>query len=188
MIRRGSYKLICCDGDPDQLYDLEHDRLELVNLAESADHAQTHRSLRAQVAARWQLDDLRHQLLVSQRQRRLISRALNRGAHAFWDYQPQLDGAMRYVHSRADLYELQRRARLDPALPPPNPPPLAADSLNSQHQAAVPPHVAHRRPAELRTQGCTPSVVSRLGDSGGGGRREWVCPRRAPADPSSLQA
>lgn len=117
MIRRGGYKLICCDGDPDQLYDLQADPLELVNLAQIPDHAEIHQSLRAEVAARWPLDQLHELVLTSQRQRRLVSRALNLGTHVSWDFQPQLDGAMRYVHSHADLNELQRRARLDSVSP-----------------------------------------------------------------------
>jgi choline-sulfatase len=91
--------------------------MELANLAGSPDHEQAYRRLRAEVASRWDLADLHEQVLTSQRQRRLVSHALNRGAHASWDFQPQLDGAMRYVRSRADLYELQRRARLDSPSP-----------------------------------------------------------------------
>ncbi len=117
-VRQGAYKLVCCDGDPDQLYDLQTDPLELVNLAGSPDHEQILRRLRAEVARPWHLAELREQVLHSQRQRRLVSRALSAGAHAAWDFQPLMDGAMRYVRSRTDLYELQRRARLDSPSPP----------------------------------------------------------------------
>jgi hypothetical protein len=34
-----------------------------------------------------------------------------------WDYQPHVDATMQYVRSRQDLYELQRRARLDSGTP-----------------------------------------------------------------------
>jgi choline-sulfatase len=115
MVRRGRFKLVCCDGDPDQLYDLESDPDELVNLAGSSAHAGVHHALREAVAERWDLDDLRDRVLASQDERRLIARALNRGAHTPWDFLPEPDGAMRYVRSRADLYELHRRARLDSA-------------------------------------------------------------------------
>jgi choline-sulfatase len=113
MVRQGRYKLVSCDGDPDQLYDLVSDPFELENLAVSLDHEHIHRTLRAEVTRRWDLTELHEEVLTSQRQRRLISRALNRGAHASWDFQPQMDATMRYVRSRADLYEVQRRARLD---------------------------------------------------------------------------
>jgi choline-sulfatase len=71
--------------------------------------------MRAHLAARWDLAGLRDRVLASQRDRRLIAQALNRGTYASWDYQPHANGAMRYVRSRADLYQLQKNARLDPA-------------------------------------------------------------------------
>jgi choline-sulfatase len=92
MVRRGRFKLVCCEGDPDQLYDLETDPHELSNLAGGPAHPDVHRSLRAAVAGRWDLDDLRRQVLASQHSRRLISRALNHGAHTPWDFQPEADG------------------------------------------------------------------------------------------------
>ncbi len=49
----------------------------------------------------------------SQRERHLITRALAAGAHASWDYHPDLESRMRYVRSSVDLYDLQRRARLE---------------------------------------------------------------------------
>ena len=39
MIRRGRFKFVHSSADPDQLYDLEADPLELRNLAESAEQA-----------------------------------------------------------------------------------------------------------------------------------------------------
>jgi hypothetical protein len=47
--------------------------------------------------------------------RRLVGGALNQGTYTSWDYQPSVNDSLRYVRSRADLYELQKNARLDPA-------------------------------------------------------------------------
>jgi choline-sulfatase len=115
MIRDGRHKLVACEGDPDQLYDLAEDPAELVNLAADPGHRAILDALRARVAARWDLGALRRRVLASQRERHLVARALEQGAHTSWDFEPSVDAATRYVRSRADLYELQRRSRLEAA-------------------------------------------------------------------------
>jgi choline-sulfatase len=110
MVREGRHKLIVCRDDPDLLYDVESDPHELSNLAD--DEATVSR-LRAALAERLDLAEIERRVLASQRERHLVGRALAEGAATAWDYQPQVDAAMQYVRSRADLYELQRRARLD---------------------------------------------------------------------------
>jgi choline-sulfatase len=122
MLRSARHKLVVCDGDPDQLYDLTRDPLEQANLAgpagspdQAEQAAAEHRDLRAYLAAHWDLAGLRDRVLASQRDRRLVGGALNQGTYTSWDYQPSVNDALRYVRSRADLYELQKNARLDPA-------------------------------------------------------------------------
>jgi choline-sulfatase len=109
MVRAGALKYVRCPGDPDQLYDLDADPRELRNLAGEERAA----ALAAAADRRWDLAALERDVLASQRERRLVVPALDRGRYAAWDYAPPADGAMRYVRSKADLYELQRRARLD---------------------------------------------------------------------------
>jgi choline-sulfatase len=113
MIRRGPHKFVSCGADPEQLYDLAHDPHELVNLAQSSANADLCRAFRDAVAARWDTADLEQRVLESQRERHLVLQALATGRRTSWDYQPPLDAATRYVRSGADMYELQRRARLD---------------------------------------------------------------------------
>jgi choline-sulfatase len=118
MIRRGTHKFVSCPTDPDQLYDLARDPHELVNLAERPDHSDLSRAFRDAVAARWDAEALERRVLESQRERHLVARALATGRRTSWDYQPQVDAATQYVRSGADVYELQRRARLDSGSPP----------------------------------------------------------------------
>jgi choline-sulfatase len=113
MVRRGPHKFIACPGDPDQLYDLAQDPSELVNLASEPEHEATVRELREEVARRWDLDELERRVLASQRERHLVLRALDQGAFSSWGYQPAPKD--RYISGGVDLYELQRRARLDAA-------------------------------------------------------------------------
>jgi choline-sulfatase len=109
MLRRGRHKLIRCDDDPDQLYDLHADPLELTNLAQA--EPQLCAELRAECERRWDLPALRADVLRSQAQRRLVVAALRVGQPASWNFRPRSDHE--YVRGRDDLYELQRRARLD---------------------------------------------------------------------------
>ena len=115
MIRRGALKYVWCEGDPELLYDLDADPREVRNLAATPEGAEPSGELCAEVARRWDLGALERCVLDSQRERRLVVRALNRGRYERWDFEPRAGAAMRYVRSRGDLYELQRRARLDVA-------------------------------------------------------------------------
>jgi len=110
MVREGSEKLIRCPGDPDLVFDLADDPAELVDLAADAGRAA---ALRAEADRRWDLAALETAVLAGQAERRVVVPALNRGRHTAWDYEPRPEASMRYVRSKADLYELQRRARLD---------------------------------------------------------------------------
>jgi choline-sulfatase len=117
MVRSGGAKYIRCPGDPDQLYDLGADPRELHDLAADAAGGRRGAALRAEADARWDLAELERRVLASQRERRLVAGALARGRYTPWDFQPHVDASMQYVRSRADLYELQRGARLDAKSP-----------------------------------------------------------------------
>jgi choline-sulfatase len=117
MIRRGPHKFVSCGADPDQLYDLVNDPHELVNLAERSANADLRSAFRDAVAARWDVGVLGQRVLESQRERHLVAEALATGERTSWDYQPQIDAATQYVRSGADMYERQRRARLDTGSP-----------------------------------------------------------------------
>jgi choline-sulfatase len=113
MVRDGRFKLIRSLEDPDLLFDLEADPRELTDLSGMPEHADTVRRLGGSLDARVDLVAVGRRVLASQRERHLVSAALARGARPRWDFEPEPDASRRYVRNRDDLYERQRRSRLE---------------------------------------------------------------------------
>lgn len=111
MIRRGDFKYICCQGDPDQLYNLAQDPQERHNLCDDPAHAEQVAALRAEAAARWDSAAITQAVLISQRRRRLIAAAHKQGVEPKWDHQPFVDASTQYMRNNIDLDDLERRAR-----------------------------------------------------------------------------
>jgi choline-sulfatase len=115
MIRRGKLKFVHSPPDPDQLYDLEADPLELRNLATAVQQSPALAPLRAEVAQRWSLPRLHQEVLASQRRRRLVYAALRTGRYRAWDFQPLRDASRLYVRNDQELNDLEALARFPPA-------------------------------------------------------------------------
>ena len=94
--------------------------IELTNLTNDPAYADIVQSFRTEVAQRWNVQKLHQDILASQRQRQLVSRALMTGKITAWDYQPVQDAAQQYVRNNIELWELMRRTRF-PAVEPPTP-------------------------------------------------------------------
>ncbi|CAK7267467.1 hypothetical protein SEPCBS119000_002564 [Sporothrix epigloea] len=129
MIRRGAYKFVTCPSDGVQLFDLQKDPDEIVDLARliqrktakyvmlSADEEEAERVLKAfeaEAAERWDFDGITKAVQLSQRQRQLVWPALKTGKFTSWDFDPQDDGREKYIRSHMDLDDLERRARFPP--------------------------------------------------------------------------
>ncbi len=118
MVRKGRYKYVYSQGEPDQpndppqLFDLEADPKELNDLAGRADYAEIENELAGLVAEQWDLDNLRQRVLQSQKCRRFIFDALNRGKIQPWDYQPNFDATDQYIRNYEALYEREYRSKL----------------------------------------------------------------------------
>jgi choline-sulfatase len=120
MIRRGAYKFVRSPGDPDQLYDLSADPLELANRAGDPALAGIAADFTAEAERRWDFADLHARVIASQRRRRLVHDAAMTGRHTSWDFQPYQDAGLQYMRNHLDLNELEARARY-PAPPIPAP-------------------------------------------------------------------
>ena len=102
MIRRGPLKYIHCAPDPAQLYDLSVDPLEKVNLANDPDYAEASAAFAAEVAARWDDEALRRDVIRTQKSRRALHAAMEAGAGEHWDYNPPRDATQEYVRNHMD--------------------------------------------------------------------------------------
>lgn len=111
MIRRDRWKFVHCPGDPDQLYDLDADHDERVNLAETLEANDVVAAFRKETAARWNLKKLHRAVLSSQAQRHLVAHALRQGVYAPWDHQPLRDASNLYMRNHMKLDDLEAMAR-----------------------------------------------------------------------------
>jgi choline-sulfatase len=118
MVRRGAHKYVAGEASPPQLFDLGRDPQELTDLAGEPAQGALARAFAEAVAARWDLEALRRQVIASQRRRRLVFDALARGRHQPWDHQPHVDAAGVYARNTGQILgDRERLARLPPVAP-----------------------------------------------------------------------
>ncbi|KAK6833629.1 choline-sulfatase [Apiospora arundinis] len=113
--------------DPPQLFNLERDPLELVNLANlvnkeeplSAEEEEAKlkfTKFEAEARSRWDFDAITKDVLLSQRKRRVVWDALKIGRFESWDFDPATheEGTAKYIRSFLPLDDLERKARYPP--------------------------------------------------------------------------
>jgi choline-sulfatase len=121
MIRRGQYKYIYSEPDPEQLYNLDDDPHELENLAGQSEHEAARQAFQVELFNRWHPHGLKEAILASQKRRLLVNEALANGRYTTWDFQPERDASQQYMRNHLDLNVLERTARFpSPEIPPPD--------------------------------------------------------------------
>ncbi len=108
MLRRGPWKFIHSPPDPDQLFNLEDDPLERVNLAPG--HALA-RAFRAEVEAKFDIARIHKEVLESQQARHVLFEALKRGHHYPWDFQPLRDASEQYTRNHMSVTDRDLKSR-----------------------------------------------------------------------------
>jgi len=107
MLRRGRYKYVYTHGYPDQLYDMQADPNELVNIALTAPDVL--KNLKDEVMAGWNPDELKMQVLASQARRQFI-KDLPDALQPVWDYQASVDDTKRFVRrGSARIIKVKKR-------------------------------------------------------------------------------
>lgn len=114
MIRRGKFKYIHCDVDEPLLYNLEIDPEELVNLAKDPSHAEIAESFAEEVKQRWDSEEIRKQVIFTQKQRRAVHEAMQAGQRVDWDYNPPRDASQEYVRNHMDWTVAAATTRFPP--------------------------------------------------------------------------
>jgi choline-sulfatase len=117
MLRRGRWKYVHTETDPDQLFDLVDDPRELVNCADDPRHAATVAAFRQETETRWDAAAIAAEVLRSQRARLAVFKALGRGKRFPWDYQPLRQASEQYTRNYMDVTARDRLARFPPVDP-----------------------------------------------------------------------
>lgn len=114
MIRRGDWKYLHCEVDPPMLFNITDDPAEKVNLANDPACAERLVAFQAEVAARWNSEELRLNIIATQKQRRAIHAAMQEGKLVSWDYNPPRDASQEYVRNHMDWTEAAEKTRFPP--------------------------------------------------------------------------
>ena len=110
-LRKGDYKYIRCDLDPDMLFNLADDPHELTNLVDDPAHTKALTSLRAMADSRWDLNRFDEEVRRSQARRWVVYEALRNGEYYPWDYQPLQKASERFMRNHMDLNDVEENQR-----------------------------------------------------------------------------
>ena len=103
----GRYKFNHCELDPPQLFDLEADPHEQVNLAERPENAGLVETWMSRIRAQWDMAAYDAEVRASQARRWVVYEALRNGAYYPWDFQPLKQASEQYMRNHMNLDNLE---------------------------------------------------------------------------------
>jgi choline-sulfatase len=103
MVRSGQFKLIQGGDVPPVLYDLANDPEERSNVVGQPELNDTRRSLESLIQDCWDPASLERDIRLSQRRRRLVHAAHQKGTAPVWDHRPE-DPTVPWIHRGPELY------------------------------------------------------------------------------------
>lgn len=112
MVLKDRCKYIFSDLDPPLLFDLEKDPGERVNLAGNPKYQAVENELHGEVENRWDRNQLQHDVIENQQQRRIVFQSQMQGRHTPWDHQPHEDASRQYMRNHLLLDDLEMSRRL----------------------------------------------------------------------------
>ena len=110
-LRLGRYKYNRCSLDPEQLFDLERDPNELVNLIEEPYAASELAHFRKIAQKKWDLERFDKEVRRSQARCRVVYQSLRNGEYYPWDYQPIKRASELFIRNHMDLNNLEDKQR-----------------------------------------------------------------------------
>ena len=114
MIRRGDYKYIYCPSDAPMLFNIASDPRETTNLADDPDHIELAQQFATEIAAGWDMETIRNDVIAKQKQRQAVYQAMQSGKRADWDYNPPRHASEEYVRNHMDWTEAAAKTRFPP--------------------------------------------------------------------------
>ncbi len=105
MIKRGNLKFIYSSNDPELLFDLHKDPLELTNLAGNSDYAETVDQFTNEVRHKWNEKVLTRSIITSQQRRQLIRSSMTQGTAVRWNHGESANQPVRWYRGEGSYNE-----------------------------------------------------------------------------------